>query len=331
MTATNHTNNYNLSQFVGTDRPTWIGDYNGDMSKIDAQMKANADAIEQAAAGGLKSVSHTADLTDDGTSESPLGIAATIARKTDIPDTSGFATTESVTQAIAAAIADRLTAGDIKAGNGINIETSGNTVTISYVGGGSAGGLSAVAHDGTLTGNGTSGSPLGAAMGSALNQGVTEQLKKLDFNTYTSSGIYGIASNAGNCKNVPSVMENGTPIRAVLLVSQCGFPSSKSTTLQVLFTRNVARGDLAIYMRGLRSETWDQWKRMASTSDIPDVSALTSRIAALESQVAALTAAAPPSTTGLTATQLDTQYLGDYNIVQVGTPTHSSESEESSQ
>lgn len=71
--------------------------------------------------------------------------------------------------------------------------------------------------------------------------------------------------------------------------------------------------------------------RMASMSDIPDVSALTSRIATLESQVAALTAAAPPYTTGLTATQLDTQYLDDYNIVRVGTPTHSSESEESSQ
>lgn len=26
MTATNHTKNYNLSQFAGTDRPTWLGD-----------------------------------------------------------------------------------------------------------------------------------------------------------------------------------------------------------------------------------------------------------------------------------------------------------------
>lgn len=100
MTATNHTNNYNLSQFVGTDRPTWLGDYNGDMSKIDAQMKANADAIEQAAAGGLKSVSHTTDLTGDGTSGSPLGVADTIAKKTDIPDTSGFATTSALTSGL---------------------------------------------------------------------------------------------------------------------------------------------------------------------------------------------------------------------------------------
>lgn len=101
MTATNHTNNYNLSQFAGTDRPTWIGDYNGDMAKIDAQMKKNADAIEQAAASGLTSVSHTGDLTGNGTSGSPLGVAATIARKTDIPNTSGFATTAALNSGLA--------------------------------------------------------------------------------------------------------------------------------------------------------------------------------------------------------------------------------------
>lgn len=34
MTATNHTANYNLSQFEPTDRPTWQGDYNKDMKKF---------------------------------------------------------------------------------------------------------------------------------------------------------------------------------------------------------------------------------------------------------------------------------------------------------
>ena len=101
MTATNHTNNYNLSQFAGTDHPTWLHDYNGDMAKIDAQLKQNADDIASAAAGGLTSVSHTADLTGNGTSGSPLGVADTIARKTDIPDTSGFATTSALTSGLA--------------------------------------------------------------------------------------------------------------------------------------------------------------------------------------------------------------------------------------
>lgn len=100
MTATNHTKNYNLSQFAGTDRPTWLGDYNGDMSKIDAQLKKNADAITSAG-GGLKTVAHTTDLTGNGTSDSPLGVAATVAKKTDIPNVSGFATTSALTSGLA--------------------------------------------------------------------------------------------------------------------------------------------------------------------------------------------------------------------------------------
>jgi hypothetical protein len=100
MSATNHTENYNLSQFVGTDRPTWLGDYNDDMKKIDARLKRNADDIATATAGGLKTVAHTADLTGSGTGDSPLGVATTIARKTDIPDVSGLATTSALTSGL---------------------------------------------------------------------------------------------------------------------------------------------------------------------------------------------------------------------------------------
>lgn len=101
MAATNKTANYKLSQFVSTDRPTWLGDYNSDMSKIDKQLKQNADDIASATAGGLTSVHHTADLTGNGTSGSPLGVASSIAKKTDIPNVSGFATTSALTSGLA--------------------------------------------------------------------------------------------------------------------------------------------------------------------------------------------------------------------------------------
>lgn len=48
MASTNKTTNYELSQFIGTDKPTFLGDYNGDMLKIDTQMKANADNVTTA-------------------------------------------------------------------------------------------------------------------------------------------------------------------------------------------------------------------------------------------------------------------------------------------
>lgn len=101
MTATNHTENYGLSQFVGTDRPSWLVDYNGDMARIDARMKQNADDIASASEGRLTSVSHTVDLTGNGTAGSPLGVASTIAKKTDIPDVSRFATTSALTSGLA--------------------------------------------------------------------------------------------------------------------------------------------------------------------------------------------------------------------------------------
>lgn len=58
MSSTNKTTNYELSQFIGTDKPAWLADYNSDMSKIDAQMKVNADAAT--AAGGSASSANTA-------------------------------------------------------------------------------------------------------------------------------------------------------------------------------------------------------------------------------------------------------------------------------
>ena len=42
---TNQTANYELPQFVGTDKPTWLGDFNEAMSDIDAGMHKNASDI----------------------------------------------------------------------------------------------------------------------------------------------------------------------------------------------------------------------------------------------------------------------------------------------
>lgn len=58
MASTNKTTNYELSQFLGTDKPAWLSDYNQDMSKIDAQMKLNADAATTA--GGSATTANTA-------------------------------------------------------------------------------------------------------------------------------------------------------------------------------------------------------------------------------------------------------------------------------
>ena len=68
MASTNKTTNYELSQFLGTDKPAWLSDYNTDMGKIDAQMKINADTAGGAdgkADANATAIGTLANLTTD--------------------------------------------------------------------------------------------------------------------------------------------------------------------------------------------------------------------------------------------------------------------------
>lgn len=68
MTATNHTEHYELSQYTDEDHPTYTSDYNGDMAKIDAAIYAASQS------GGLAAVAYDDTLTGAGTKNIPLGI-----------------------------------------------------------------------------------------------------------------------------------------------------------------------------------------------------------------------------------------------------------------
>lgn len=48
MSATNHTSTIELSQYISTDKPTYLTDYNGDMLKIDNAIAADRDSISTA-------------------------------------------------------------------------------------------------------------------------------------------------------------------------------------------------------------------------------------------------------------------------------------------
>lgn len=97
MTATNHTTNYNLSQFEPTDHPTWLGDYNGDMEKIDTAIH------NVASSGGLREVAVSAPLSGKGTSSSPIAI-----------DLSGYATTSALNSGLAGKVDKTASAPETK-------------------------------------------------------------------------------------------------------------------------------------------------------------------------------------------------------------------------
>ena len=63
MASTNKTTNYQLSQFLGTDKPAWLSDYNTDMNKIDSGMKENADSATAAIGAANSATTNIGDMT----------------------------------------------------------------------------------------------------------------------------------------------------------------------------------------------------------------------------------------------------------------------------
>lgn len=71
MSSTNKTTNLELSQFIGSDSPKWLSDYNADMGKIDTgyqTVKAQADATDLIVGGHTSSLSSLqSTVTEQGT------------------------------------------------------------------------------------------------------------------------------------------------------------------------------------------------------------------------------------------------------------------------
>ena len=68
MSSTNSTSHYELSQFVGSDKPAWLTDYNADMSKIDTgvyQAQTTATGADGKADANTTAIGTIANLTTD--------------------------------------------------------------------------------------------------------------------------------------------------------------------------------------------------------------------------------------------------------------------------
>lgn len=209
MTATNHTEHYGLSQYVEDDRPTYTGDYNGDMSRIDAAIYA---ASLAGGKDGLKAVAHDGTLTGDGTTADALSVIGSFR-------------------------------------NAVRLNGSGSS--------------------------------------------------KFDPDDLLDPGVYYLAMTRDdvNVANVPAGLRNFF-IRASLIVCRCGY--GNVDIAQLWLNRSGGEGEPFVAYR-IRGDAWLPWQRLAFVSDVPDVSALTARVAELESRVSALATAVASDATDLTA------------------------------
>lgn len=64
MSSTNKTTNYELSQFIGTDKPAWLVDYNQDMSKIDTGLNTAQTTATGADGKANANTTNIGDLTN---------------------------------------------------------------------------------------------------------------------------------------------------------------------------------------------------------------------------------------------------------------------------
>lgn len=84
MSSTNKTSNLELSQFIGTDSPKWLTDYNSDMQKIDAGVAAvqtQANATDLVVSGHTSSIqANTQSISDQQTAITSLRADVTAAQ-----------------------------------------------------------------------------------------------------------------------------------------------------------------------------------------------------------------------------------------------------------
>ena len=133
MASTNKTANYNLSQYVGTDKPTYLSDYNTDMFNIDAQMKVNADNVATAISG-IETATTTANTanTNAQTAISTANSASTTAGEASTTATNAQTTANS---ALATATTAQTTANTVNTNVGdlTNLDTTDKTSIVNAI------------------------------------------------------------------------------------------------------------------------------------------------------------------------------------------------------
>ena len=97
MSHTNSTTNYNLPQFVGTDKPTWLNDVNGAFAGIDAQMKLNADSATSAGTSATTANNNIGTMSNLETTAKTDLVSAVNEVNTTVGTVSGVASSASAT------------------------------------------------------------------------------------------------------------------------------------------------------------------------------------------------------------------------------------------
>lgn len=144
MSSTNKTTNYELSQFIGTDKPAWLTDYNADMSKIDtgvATAQGTATGADTKATANATAIGTLANLTTDAKTNLVAAINEVDTHTDAATNTAASAVTTANTAAANAntainnvnSLAAYLTMSNITKVAAANISANSGTITSSSI------------------------------------------------------------------------------------------------------------------------------------------------------------------------------------------------------
>ena len=143
---------------------------------------------------------------------------------------------------------------------------------------GDPGDLTTVAHDATLTGDGTSGTPLGVIVGQLLKTpiGYDASDTTVNLDNMISEGVYSITS-IDDATGIPNnLIGNYT---ASLFVFRSTHLDLGYARIQILVIRNVDGVSVSLYARTRNSQNWGAWTRFIGDYEF---NALAGRVTALE-------------------------------------------------
>lgn len=241
------------------------------------------------ATGAASNASASATAAQQSASEASASAQAAKTSKTNAAASASAAKTSETNAASSAATAQQAvdgfglevgttTTGEPGSDAAVEIQKQGTKYTANFtIPRGDKGDQASVAHDGTLNGDGTANKPLGAAMGSAVNQTYVFADSAFDLNNLTDFGIFALNNDKHTIANIPA-----NPFRGCVFVTNNGYPSSNKTSISQVALCRSWDGKAEMYTRVLVSGTWHEWKRMAFVSD---VSATTASIAELEKKM----------------------------------------------
>ena len=153
---------------------------------------------------------------------------------------------------------------------------------------GDPGDLSAIVLNNTLTGDGTSGNPIGVAKGTLITPDKTTYDLSLDLNDVKDIGLYDVRLKS-NSVNTPVSLTGGKTLVGAMLVLPAGYEASVS---QVIFTRE--SWGVNVYLRSYDAydDTWTAWNSAAAQYSANTLASSATALEALEVRVQALEARA---------------------------------------